>query len=196
MCSLSNISTKAEAEGFWTAWGFAAMFWPKTWRLLDKLGINNLSVHRSRRLSHVFACLIPRCLKAAMDMPTPVLPVFMQPVSVVVNQLCLQESLTRTIVRFSLQVGWLKNVWINIWATCVEYCAKLSRCLLQNDVWILDSVIQEVDTYGIFRKMYTLCLEMSKMSRHKLTPRYDDWQMSNALCIFMYDFVWEFPAYV
>ena len=64
MCSLSNISTKAEAEGFWTAWGFAAMFWPKTWRLLDKLGINNLSVHRSRRLSHVFACLIPRCLKA------------------------------------------------------------------------------------------------------------------------------------
>ena len=195
MCSLSNTRTEAEAEGFWTAWGFAAMFGPNTWGLLDKLGINNLSVHRSRRLSHVFACLIPRCLKAAVDMPTPVLPVFVQPVSVVVNQLCLQESLTRTIVSFSLQVGWLKNVWINIWATCVEYCAKLSRCLLQNHVWILDSVIQEVDPYGIFQKMYTLCLEMSKMSRHKLTV--DTWirRLANALWILI-DFVWELPAYV
>ena len=42
--------------------------------------------------------------------------------------------------------------------------------------------------YGIFQKMYTLCLEMSKMSRHKLTV--DTWirRLANALWILI-DFV-------
>ena len=37
---------------------------------------------------------------------------------------------------------------------------------------------------------------MSKVSSHKLTPGYDDWQMSNVLFRNIpYDFVWELPAW-